>query len=360
MAVHTATRLERLGDFRILREVARGGMGVVYEAEQVSLGRRVALKLLPDSALADTKQVLRFEREARAAARLHHTNIVPVFGAGHDDGHHFYVMQFIPGMGLDAVLEELRRLRGGARREPAGPTGRTAARFNGVGGHAAAEVAEAILTGRFSPTEAARRAALQARYHAGKALPRSRSARPLDPPNSWCLAPGRWIPSVVSLPFARLDLLARSDPDRLYFRSVARIGQQVAEALEYANRQGVLHRDIKPANLLLDPKGNVWVADFGLAKATDTRDVTQTGDIIAGHGAVHGPRSGLAGTRCDARSGRLLPWGCDPVRAAGVAAGLRRRRPPRELMRRVMSEEPAAAAAAGAAACRGTWRRSRH
>ena len=88
-------------------------MGVVYEAEQESLGRRVALKVLPDAALADAKQVLRFQREARAAARLHHTNIVPVFGVGRDDGRHYYVMQFIPGMGLDAVLEELRRLRRG-------------------------------------------------------------------------------------------------------------------------------------------------------------------------------------------------------------------------------------------------------
>ncbi len=111
VAIHAATRLERLGDYRILREVGRGGMGVVYEAEQESLGRRVALKVLPDAALSDAQQVLRFQREARAAARLHHTNIVPVFGVGRDDGHHYYVMQFIPGMGLDAVLEELRRLR---------------------------------------------------------------------------------------------------------------------------------------------------------------------------------------------------------------------------------------------------------
>jgi len=89
-------RPERLGDFRILREVGRGGMGVVYEAEQESLGRRVALKVLPDASLANTDQVRRFEREARAAARLHHTNIVPVFGVGQEGGHHYYVMQFIP------------------------------------------------------------------------------------------------------------------------------------------------------------------------------------------------------------------------------------------------------------------------
>src|SRR4051812_2017164 len=145
-AVHAATRLERLGDYRILREVGRGGMGVVYEAEQESLGRRVALKVLPDAALSDTHQVLRFQREARAAARLHHTNIVPVFGVGRDEGHHYYVMQFIPGLGLDAVLEELRRLRRGAGgASPLGGRGRS----DGAGG--AAEGAPGIPPPRVSP-----------------------------------------------------------------------------------------------------------------------------------------------------------------------------------------------------------------
>ena len=113
-------KLERLGDFRILREVGRGGMGIVYEAEQESLGRHVALKVLPSHLLLDSRQLLRFQREARAAARLHHTNIVPVFGVGEHDGLHYYVMQYIHGQGLDQVLYQLIRLRQSARQGTAG------------------------------------------------------------------------------------------------------------------------------------------------------------------------------------------------------------------------------------------------
>ena len=93
-------------------------MGVVYEAEQVSLGRHVALKVLPPQMLRDAKHRRRFEREARAAAKLHHTNIVPVFGVGEHGGTPYYVMQFIQGQGLDAVLDELKRLRAGADADP--------------------------------------------------------------------------------------------------------------------------------------------------------------------------------------------------------------------------------------------------
>lgn len=112
----------QLGDFHLLREVGRGGMGVVYEAEQVSLGRRVALKLLPAGVLRDPTKRRRFEREARAAARLHHTNIVPVHGFGDHAGTPYYVMQFIPGLGLDAVIDELGRASAGGRTpEPSAP-----------------------------------------------------------------------------------------------------------------------------------------------------------------------------------------------------------------------------------------------
>ena len=119
-------RSERLGDYRILREIGRGGMGVVYEAEQVSLGRRVALKVLPRQVAGDSEALERFRREAKAAARLHHTNIVPVFEVGRDGETAYYAMQFIEGQGLDQVIDELARLRGVERKpgeaEGPGPT----------------------------------------------------------------------------------------------------------------------------------------------------------------------------------------------------------------------------------------------
>src|SRR5437762_4340654 len=108
-----AVPLQQLGDYRLIRPIGHGGMGIVYEAEQVSLGRHVALKVLPKQLLVDARTKQRFEREAKAAAKLHHTSIVPVFGVGEHEGLPYYVMQFIPGLGLDEVLEELKRLQPG-------------------------------------------------------------------------------------------------------------------------------------------------------------------------------------------------------------------------------------------------------
>src|SRR3982751_3894121 len=102
----SAPALRQVGDYRVIREVGRGGMGVVYEAEQVSLGRRVALKILPGHVAGDPKALERFRREAKAAARLHHTNIVPVYEVGTTGELAYYAMQFIQGQGLDQVIAE--------------------------------------------------------------------------------------------------------------------------------------------------------------------------------------------------------------------------------------------------------------
>ncbi len=231
----------RVGDFRIIRLVGRGGMGAVYEAVQESLGRHVALKLLPTDSLADQARLERFRREARAAAQLHHTNIVPVFGVGEADGRHFYAMQFISGHPLDAVIDEVRQLKG----------------KSAVGGQrAVSEVAVALMTGTLANAMA---------DHPLPALTGN------DQPGHANGSENASNPTLLG---------SLSDGGRHYWTAIARLGSQVADALSYAHAQGVLHRDIKPANLLLDLHGTVWVADFGLAKSNDSDNLTQTGDVV--------------------------------------------------------------------------------
>src|SRR5262249_1527759 len=98
-----------VGDFAVVREIGRGGMGVVYEARQVSLNRPVALKVLGPGLGLTPHAVQRFHREAEAAARLHHTNIVPVYATGEQNGTHFYAMELIEGPSLNHVIRQLRQ-----------------------------------------------------------------------------------------------------------------------------------------------------------------------------------------------------------------------------------------------------------
>src|SRR5262245_16553409 len=114
--------LGELGDFRILREVGRGGMGVVYEAEQISLRRRVALKVLPFAAALDPRQLQRFKNEALAAAQLRYENIVPVYAVGEERGVHYYAMQFVEGRSLAALIAELKAAAPAGRRPSAADT----------------------------------------------------------------------------------------------------------------------------------------------------------------------------------------------------------------------------------------------
>jgi serine/threonine protein kinase len=207
-----------LGDFRLLREIGRGGMGVVYEADQISLNRKVALKVLPFAAAMDPRQLQRFKNEAQAAAQLHHQHLVPVYGVGCDRGVHYYAMQYIEGQTLAATIRGLRSE--GEGRYPVG---------TGV-----------------APTES----------HVP--VPRAPEATP---------------PAGV---------LSTEGPTRQlgYVRTVAQLGVQAAEALEHAHQMGIVHRDIKPANLLVDGRDNLWITDFGLARFHSDAGLTLSGDLL--------------------------------------------------------------------------------
>jgi serine/threonine protein kinase len=275
-SARTAPPPQRLGEYRIIRGIGRGGMGVVYEAEQLSLGRRVALKVLPSGAEEELPQVERFRREARAAARLHHTNIVPVFAVGEDNGTFYYVMQYIEGRPLSQVLAELRRIRSRADRvaRPGDDAARTDT-ISSVGGPSsgsapptAGDVAISLWNGPFHSGSTRQ---WPNDENAGEVAAPADSAELTSP-----LLDGGPLPGT-----ARCDSIASlSGFHKLYPKNVAHVGLQVAEALECAAAQGVLHRDVKPSNLLLDVRGNVWLTDFGLAKATGTADLTAKNDLL--------------------------------------------------------------------------------
>jgi serine/threonine protein kinase/WD40 repeat protein len=218
---------ELLGDYRLVREIGRGGMGVVYEAIQMSLGRRVALKVLPFASALDARQLQRFKNEAQAAAQLHHTHIVPVYGVGCERGVHYYAMQLIDGQTLAALIHEWRQQEGlevvvpATVIQPSPPDQPT--------------------TG-FTPT----------------ALPDADTA-------TQPAAQASTQPSIRGPAF---------------FRTAAELAIQAAEALEHAHQMGVIHRDIKPANLLVDWRGSLWVTDFGLAHCRSQSGLTMTGDLV--------------------------------------------------------------------------------
>lgn len=255
---------EQVGDYRIVSEIGRGGMGVVYEAEQLSLGRRVALKVLRRS-LADEPHALeRFQREARSAARLHHTNIVPVFEVGVEQDISYYAMQYIHGQGLDQVLTELVNLRSGAHAVSAAES------------PAISLVTLSLCRGIFPASEVAEPTALieqQDPDQLAAALPRRPRQKGRDSGNA-----GDGERSDIKLPGSS-ELSVIHSGRQQYFRSISHVGWQVADALAYAHGRGVVHRDIKPSNLLLDTSGVVWITDFGLAKAEED-NLTRTGNIV--------------------------------------------------------------------------------
>jgi serine/threonine protein kinase/cytochrome c-type biogenesis protein CcmH/NrfG len=224
------TPLRQLGDFRIIRELGRGGMGTVFEAEQLSMGRRVALKVLPFAALAHEKSLQRFRNEVRAAASLDHPHIVAVYSVGEERGVHFYAMQLIRGQSLAEVILQQRRVH-----DPLPPAGRG---VPAPGSPAASGNEDPTIDSAISP------------------------------------------PSTAPIEQARVSTARDSKYAAERFRTAARLGIQAAEALQHAHDQGVLHRDIKPGNLLLDADGKLYVTDFGLARIQSDAGMTMTGDIV--------------------------------------------------------------------------------
>jgi serine/threonine protein kinase len=205
----------QLGDYRLVREIGRGGMGVVFEAEQISLRRTVALKVLPAHVTLRPSSVERFQREASTAARLRHEGIVDVHAVGEQEETHYFAMSFVEGAPLDAVIDHLREA-GGATvegmdlREVAGDLAHR---------HRAREAEEIGVGGH---------------------------------PEVW---------------------------EGGYPTAIARIVLQVADALEYAHRADVVHRDVKPSNILLRPDGTAILTDFGLAREAGLPSLTVTGQF---------------------------------------------------------------------------------
>jgi len=230
-----STPTKRLGDFELLQEIGRGGMGVVFEARQISLDRRVALKVLPPGIGLTRQATERFEREARAAAKLHHTNIVPVYAIGEDSGCHFYAMELIEGQSLSEVLYDL-------------------------GDSGSSPLMDETLT---------------LRGGSARSDSSSRSGTNQAAPNIATLS-------------------ETGSGNRKRFDAVAGLISEVADALDYAHGRGVIHRDIKPSNLMLSGDGRLCITDFGLARMAQEPGITASG-LLLGTPAYMSPEQVASG-----------------------------------------------------------------
>ena len=234
----------RVGDFEIERRLGAGGMGIVYQARQLSLDRVVALKVL-GSALTRPTDLERFQREARAAARLKHPGITAIHFIGQDAEICYHVMEFVDGIPLQRVIERL----GQTVEVLASPETVVAAelttqlvapvvRFDGP------TTVDEVPHGTSQPTA----------DHDPRGADRARAT------------------------ITTAGKQTRASPR--YVRRCCELARDVARALAYAHGEGVIHRDIKPENLMLDRDGRVRVIDFGLARYFDDDSITHTGQLL--------------------------------------------------------------------------------
>ncbi len=228
-----------IGDFQIVSEIGRGGMGVVYEAIQLSLNRRVALKVLPFASGLDKVRLQRFRNEAHAAAQLHHTNIVPVYAVGSERGMHYYAMQLIDGSTMAELIERMRSARKNSANEHSGSAKRK--------------------------TDSAADSRANSPASKSSARAGNPSIKELD----------------ETFRAASSTMIRSNSSNNRYIESMVEMTVQAAEALQHAHQYGVIHRDIKPGNLLIDQTGKIWVTDFGLAQIQHAdAQLTRSGDHI--------------------------------------------------------------------------------
>ncbi len=252
-----APRYPEVPGYRIVGVLGQGGMGIVYEAVQEKLSRRVALKLLPRViSSAHRTLVQRFRREATAAAKLHHSNIVPIFDFGESHAGYYYAMEILDGQSMGSIIKRVAAID----TPVATPT--EIASLVGVGGTASAEH---LIEMDNTPT-----------------------STQLD----------------ASLTDSTSDSRGRTSTgkSKLYYYQVAKWVADIADALHYAHLKGMIHRDVKPANIMVCQDGRVVLVDFGLVKESADESVTMTGSLLGTYRYMSPEQIGAKRIKVDART----------------------------------------------------------
>jgi len=227
---------KRLGDFCLVREIGRGGMGLVFEAEQISLHRRVALKILPAQLTLNQRALKRFQQEAEITGRLQHRSIIDIHQVGEDNGIHFIVMELVAGASLDRVIDRMR----------------------------------------------------------GESFDKVRQKKIGDVISSHGLEEGAGASGSADATGKRSRPGSSSVSNRNYIESSIKLICQVGDALEHAHRAGIIHRDVKPSNILVRVDGSAVLTDFGLARLEGLPGVSATGDFVGTLNYVS-PEQAMAG-----------------------------------------------------------------